>query len=121
MRRQITSFPALECFRAAAAHESFSKAADSLYLTHGAVNRAVRLLEGDLDTALFTRRNRSVFLTDKGHKLAQAVAHGLGHIESVVRSIRTEQANAPVMVSCEPTLMMRWLIPRIPDLRRLHP
>jgi hypothetical protein len=41
---------------------------------------AVRLLENDLGTALFTRRNRSVFLADAGHKLTQSVAHGLGHI-----------------------------------------
>ncbi|MCO6178779.1 LysR family transcriptional regulator [Ciceribacter sp. RN22] len=121
MKRPITSLPALECFRAAAAVESISKAAEKLNLTHGAVSRAVRLLEGDIGTALFTRRNRAVFLTDEGRRLAQAVTHGLGHIEAAIRDIRAEQANAPVTVSCEPTLMMRWLIPRIPDLKRMHP
>lgn len=121
MRREITSLPALECFRAAAACESFSKAADQLNLTHGAVSRAVRLLEVDLGAPLFVRRNRAVFLTDEGRKLAQAVEQGLGHIETAVRNIRVERANAPVTVSCEPTLMMRWLIPRMPALRLLHP
>lgn len=121
MRSPITSLPALSCFRAAAKFESFSKAADSLNLTHGAVSRAVRLLESDLGTALFTRRNRSVFLTDAGRKLAQSVTHGLGHIEDTISSIRAEQVHVQVTVSCEPTLMMRWLIPRLSTFRRQYP
>lgn len=121
MKRQITSLPALECFRAAAEFESFSQAADSLNLTHGAISRAVRLLEVDLGTALFTRRNRAVFLTPEGRKLADAVTHGLGHIEGAVRGIIAAQAKAPVTVSCEPTLLMRWLIPQMPEFHLLHP
>lgn len=121
MRREITSLPALECFRAAAEHESFSRAADQLNRTHGAISRAVRLLELDLGAPLFVRRNRAVFLTDEGRRLAHAVEQGLGHIEMAVRDIRAERANAPVTVSCEPTLLMRWLIPRMPALQRLHP
>lgn len=105
----------------AAEYESFSKAADRLALTHGAISRAVRLLEDDLGTALFERRNRSVFLTDAGRKLAQAVAHGLDHIDAAAQSIRAQRASAPITVSCEPTLMMRWLIPRMPGFKALHP
>ncbi len=111
MRQHITSLPALACFRVAAELESFSKAADRLNLTHGAVSRAVRLLEEDLGTSLFERRNRAVFLTDAGRRLAQVVARGLGEIEEEAQRIKAEHANAPVTVSCEPTLMMRWLIP----------
>lgn len=121
MKRPVTSLPALACFRVAAECESFSKAADRLNLTHGAVSRAVRLLEDDLGTALFSRRNRAVLLTDTGRRLSHAVAHGLDHIDEAVRRIRSEQAGAPVTVSCEPTLMMRWLIPRMPAFHALHP
>ncbi|AGT08797.1 LysR substrate-binding domain-containing protein [Paracoccus aminophilus] len=121
MRRQITSLPALECFRAAAELESFSKAADQLNLTHGAISRAVRLLEEDLGTALFVRRNRAVFLTDDGRQLAQAVAYGFDHIEGAIQSIRAARIQAPVTVSCEPTLMMRWLIPRMAGFHARHP
>lgn len=121
MRQHITSLPALACFRVAAELESFSKAADRLNLTHGAVSRAVRLLEEDLGTSLFERRNRAVFLTDAGRRLAQVVARGLGEIEEEAQRIKAEHANAPVTVSCEPTLMMRWLIPRMPQFHSAHP
>nr|WP_255701440.1 LysR family transcriptional regulator [Afifella sp. H1R] len=121
MGRHITSLPALACFRVAAELESFSKAADRLNLTHGAISRAVRLLEDDLGTALFERRNRAVFLTDAGRRLAQVVARGLGEIEEEAQRIKEEHADAPVTISCEPTLMMRWLIPRMPLFHAAHP
>jgi len=121
MRQHITSLPALACFRVAAELESFSKAADRLNLTHSAVSRAVRLLEDDLGTPLFERRNRAVFLTETGRRLAHVVARGLGEIEEEAQRIKAERANAPVTISCEPTLMMRWLIPRMPQFHAAHP
>jgi LysR family glycine cleavage system transcriptional activator len=116
MERPITSLPSLLCFRAAAQHESFSKAAHALNLTHGAVSRAVRLLEEDLGTPLFERRNRAVFLTDEGRKLAAVTIDGLGRIEAAARLIRSSRKDRVLTLSCEPTLMMRWLIPRLPTL-----
>lgn len=47
-----------------------------MHLTHGAISRAVRLLEDDLGVTLFDRRSRRVFLTDAGRHLAQAVHEG---------------------------------------------
>lgn len=121
MRQHVTSLPALACFRVAAELESFSKAAERLNLTHGAVSRAVRLLEDDLGTQLFERRNRAVFLTDAGRRFAHVVARGLGQIEEEALRIKAEHVSAPVTVSCEPTLMMRWLIPRMPQFHAEHP
>ncbi|MBX8827211.1 LysR family transcriptional regulator [Ochrobactrum sp. SFR4] len=121
MRTPVTSLPALNCFRAAAEHLSFSKAADQLNLTHSAVSRAVRLLEQDIGTALFERRNRAVFLTDAGRELAQATQQGLGIIEAAVSRLKVDHEHAPVTISCEPTLLMRWLIPRIPLFQKACP
>lgn len=119
--RSITSLPALSYFRVAAELESFSKAADTLNVTHGAISRAVRLLEDDLETSLFERRNRAVFLTDAGRRLALVVSKGLGDIEAEVRRIKEDSAKATLTVSCEPTLMMRWLIPRLQEFQEMHP
>ena len=94
MRANLPSLMALRCFEAAARHENFSRAADELCLTHGAVSRAVRLLEDDLGVALFQRRSRRVFLTDAGRKLAQAVHDGLGLMRHAAQELRTEAARA---------------------------
>jgi len=112
---------ALRCFEAAARLESFSRVADTLNLTHGAVSRAVRLVEDDLGVALFERRSRRVFLTDAGRKLAAAVREGFALVEAAVHEIKEEARVPALVVSCEPTLLMRWLIPRLPDFQRQHP
>uniref|UniRef100_UPI003F493785 LysR family transcriptional regulator n=1 Tax=Cupriavidus yeoncheonensis TaxID=1462994 RepID=UPI003F493785 len=119
---RLPSLMALRCFEAAARHENFSRAADELHLTHGAVSRAVRLLEEELGVSLFERRSRRVFLTDAGRKLAQAVHDGLGLMRQAAHELRTEASRARRWVlSCEPTLLMRWLIPRWPDFQAKYP
>ncbi len=119
---RLPSLPALRCFEAAARHQNFSRAADELHLTHGAISRAVRLLEDELDVALFERRSQRVFLTDAGRKLAHAVGKGLGVMQQAVDEVRAS-ARQPRrwVLSCEPTLLMRWLIPRWPDFQARHP
>lgn len=119
---RLPSLMALRCFEAAARLEHFSRAADELHLTHGAVSRAVRLLEEELGVQLFERRSRRVFLTDAGRTLAQAVGQGFGLMLQAVTALRAS-ARQPQrwVLSCEPTLLMRWLIPRWPDFQRQHP
>ncbi|WP_104666318.1 LysR substrate-binding domain-containing protein [Ensifer adhaerens] len=118
---RLPPLAALRCFEAAARLESFSRAADVLHLTHGAISRAVRLIEDDLGVALFERRSRRVFLTEAGRKLAAAVRDGFGLVENAVREIREVSQMPTLVVSCEPTLLMRWLIPRLPDFQARHP
>ncbi|MBS79263.1 LysR family transcriptional regulator [Variovorax sp.] len=118
---RLPSLMALRCFATAARTQNFSQAADSLHLTHGAVSRAVRMLEDDLGLALFERRNRGVFLTEAGRRLQRAVDEGFGLIEEATRELRHSARETPLVLSCEPTLLMRWLIPRWPDFQARHP
>jgi DNA-binding transcriptional LysR family regulator len=119
---RLPSLLALRCFEAAARLENFSRAAEALNLTHGAVSRAVRLLEDELGVALFERRKRRVFLTDAGGKLARAVRDGLDLMRQATHELRASARQARRWVlSCEPTLLMRWLIPRWPEFQARHP
>ena len=115
VNQRLPSLLALRCFEAAARLENFSRAADELHLTHGAISRAVRLLEDELDVTLFERRGRRVFLTEVGRTLARAVSGGFGLMRQAVGELRASAHQARRLVlSCEPTLLMRWLIPRWP-------
>lgn len=119
---RLPSLLALRCFEAAARQENFTRAAAELHLTHGAVSRAVRGLEDDLGMALFDRRSRRVFLTEAGRQLAQAVRQGLDVIREAVSELRAQaRQQRQWVLSCEPTLLMRWLIPRWPDFQAKHP
>jgi LysR family glycine cleavage system transcriptional activator len=117
---RLPSLTGLRCFEVAGRTESFSKAADELHLTHGAVSRAIRQLEDELGVPLFERRNRAVFLTDAGRRLAATVTDAFTAIRRATRAIRAARDRS-VTIACEPSLLMRWLIPRLPDFERTHP
>ncbi|MEX5610668.1 LysR family transcriptional regulator [Pseudomonas protegens] len=120
-RRRLPPLSALRCFEAAARLESFTQAGATLHLTHGAISRAVRALEEDLGTPLFERRSQRVFLTAAGAELLHSVTQALDLIESTASRLRAPAPAAPLVLSCEPTLLMRWLIPRMPGFYAEHP
>lgn len=118
---RLPSLIALRSFESAARLENFSRAAEELHLTHGAVSRAVRLLEDDLGVLLFERRSRRVFLTDAGRMLALAVGEGFDVMQRAIDALRARSLKQKRWVlSCEPTLMMRWLLPRWPAFQTQH-
>ncbi|SPA18809.1 putative transcription regulator, LysR family [Cupriavidus taiwanensis] len=108
-------------FEAAARHESFARAAEELHLTHGAVSRQIRQLEDTLGVALFERRNRGVFLTEAGRSLFAAATQSMEGLAAAAARIRTQPAGRALVLSCEPTIAMRWLIPRLPRFAARHP
>ena len=112
---------ALRFFDVAARLGSFVNAADELHLTHGAVSRQIRQLEQSLGVALFERRNRAVFLTPQGVLLQAATRQAFEQLDAAMTALRNPVRNAPLVVSCEPTLSMKWLIPRLGDFYRRYP
>ncbi|NMM37766.1 MAG: LysR family transcriptional regulator [Glaciimonas sp.] len=120
MARQVP-LNTLRFFEAAARLGSFVKAADELRLTHGAVSRQIRLLEESLGTALFERRNRGVFLTQQGEQLLSATQQAFERLDAAMEALRKPVRHVPLVVSCEPTISMKWLIPRLSDFYKQHP
>ena len=45
---------------------SFTKAADTLYVSQSSISQAIKALEEDLNTTLFVRQNNKIFLTKAG-------------------------------------------------------
>ncbi len=108
-------------FEAAARHESFTRAAEELHLTHTAVSRQIRALEEDLGVRLFERRNRAVFLTDAGRDLARAVSAGLESIAARAGDLRGARRSGEVVLFVELYLAIYWLMPRLSDFHERHP
>ncbi|HAT30681.1 MAG TPA: LysR family transcriptional regulator [Janthinobacterium sp.] len=120
----MSKLPALNTLRffdVAARLGSFVKAAEELHLTHGAISRQIRLLEEALGTALFERRNRAVFLTEHGVLLQAATRQAFEQLGAAIETLRKPPRNAPLVVSCEPTIAMKWLIPRLGGFYQRHP
>jgi LysR family transcriptional regulator, glycine cleavage system transcriptional activator len=104
---------ALRVFEAAARLLSFTRAADELHLTQGAVSRQVRLLEDSLGKPLFVRLVRQVELTEDGRELFAAVRGALREIEAAAARIRADGHRRVVTLQVLPTLASLWLMPRL--------
>jgi LysR family glycine cleavage system transcriptional activator len=115
----LPSLHALRCLEAAARHSSMSRAATELCVTHGAISRQVRQLEEHLGVALFVRGHRRIELTREGAALAHAVGRGLQSMRDGVGEVRRLRGG-PLVVSCEPTLTLSWLVPRLPRAPELE-
>ena len=122
MRRKIPSLQALACFEAAARHESYTRAAQELALTQGAVSRQITALEEFVGVALFRRTRHGVALTERGAEYAAQVAPRLQALEQDTLDVMSAQGRGGTLhLAAVPTFATRWLIPRLPDLARLHP
>ncbi len=91
-------------------------AAQELHVTHGAVSRQVQNIERSLGVSLFERQTRALRPTPQARQLAAVVRDALDQIDAAARQISHRTPAGPLTLSCEPTLLMRWLIPRLPDL-----
>ncbi len=120
-KRRLPPLKALPAFEEAAQHLSFSAAARELNLTHGAISRQMKSLETHLGVRLFRRLNRRVELTDAGTALLPAVRNALDVVEASAARLSAATRQGPLVVSCLPTFMMRWLIPRLYDFNARHP
>ncbi len=113
---------ALLAFEAAARLQSFTKAAEELHLTHGAISRAVAQIEERIGVALFKRQNRRVYLTLAGQRLLKTSRQTLDALTETVEEIHRHDIDSPfLVVSCEPSLAMRWLMPRLGQFKTLCP
>ncbi len=111
----------LKIFEAVARLHGFSAAAEELSLSHSAVSRRVSELEARLGVRLLQRTSRRVALTPAGEVLFQAAREGLRRIAEAAESITRTPANPPLLVSCERSLAMRWLIPRLSGFQDANP
>lgn len=108
-------------FEATVRHASMTAAAQELHVTHGAVSRQIQNLERALGVTLFERGTRTLRPTPEARQLAAAVRDALDQIDTAARLISRRPDTGPLTLSCEPTLLMRWLIPRLPDLKAHAP
>jgi DNA-binding transcriptional LysR family regulator len=111
----------LATFDSASRHLSFTKAAAERFVTQSAVSRQIRALEDDLGVPLFTRRHRSLALTDDGARLHEAVTRALSEVRAVVSRIRSPKRRDVISLTTTPGLASLWLIPRLAGFLRDNP
>ncbi|MFT0533886.1 LysR family transcriptional regulator [Castellaniella hirudinis] len=121
MRKRLPSTQALLAFEAAARHESFTRAAQELSLTQGAICRQVAGLEALVGVLLFQRVRRGVRLTDAGERYARLVRRQLDTLERDTQAVMAHQSGGVLELAVVPTFATRWLLPRLAQLRSARP
>jgi len=113
---RLPPFFALRALEAAARHRSYSRAAQELAVTHGAVSQQIRRLEAELGARLFERRGNAMIPTPDAQRLAVEVARGLGVLKNAVADFHAAAVRDPLVVSLDPQFANRWLPTRLQRL-----
>ncbi|MEK9969860.1 MAG: transcriptional regulator GcvA [Ferrovibrio sp.] len=118
----LPSLNALRAFSVAGRHLSFTRAAEELHVTQGAVSRLVKQLEDDLGVSLFSRGPRGLVLTEAGAAYLPPLNDAFERLQAATRLIvRSGRPANRLAITMLPTFAMRWFMPRLADFNRLHP
>lgn len=121
MGRRLPPLLAARYFESVARHLSFTRAAEELHLTQGAISLQIRKLEAFLGTPLFVRRARHIELTEAGKLFHDACRALLDGFEKAVESISDHQNLQTLTVSTIPTIGILWLMPRLSSFTSQEP
>lgn len=117
---EIPSLPALRAFEAAVRHQSLSKAAGELNVTHAAIAQHVRKLEDEFGVPLLLRQGRGVAATQDGRALADSLNRGFFEIGVGVRTLKKLRNEGPLNITTTPSFAANWLMPRMGDFWEKH-
>ncbi|MEK9281418.1 LysR family transcriptional regulator [Bradyrhizobium sp. ISRA442] len=102
MRPHLPPLNALKAFEAAARHESFTRAAEELCVTQGAVSHQVKALETELAIKLFNRERQRLIITEAGRDYLAVVRDALDRIAAGTERLLQRQSAGVLTVSTSP-------------------
>lgn len=110
-------------FRAVCQNNSFSNAAQELFMTQSAVSQAISKLEKELDIQLFNRTSKGVELTTEGKVLHEHVKSALGMIqvaEDKLAEFKTLQTGK-LRIGVGDTISRYFLLPYLEEFHEANP
>lgn len=116
-----TTFSGLRIFSVAAQELSFTRAAERLSVTTGAVSQQIKQLEDRLGFRLFRRLPRRLELTDEGKRLAATVATAYTSVDDEIQRLSRGLMSGAIRLRSVPSFLSTWLMPRLPRLQARFP
>jgi LysR family glycine cleavage system transcriptional activator len=120
MRPRLPPLNALKAFEAAARHESFTRAADELCVTQGAVSQQVKALEAVLSVKLFNRERQRLIITEAGRDYLTIIRDALDRIAIGTERLLERQSAGVLTVSTSPDFASKWLVHRLGHFAEAH-
>ena len=121
MPRRLPSLNALKAFEAAARHESFTRAADELCVTQGAVSHQVKALEAELGFRLFHRERQRLVITEAGRSYLEVVRDAFDRLAAGTERLLQRQSAGVLTVTTSPNFAAKWLVHRLGRFAEVHP
>ena len=118
---RLPPLKALRAFEAAARHLSFSKAAEELFVTPGAISQQIKLLEEFLGVSLFKRMHRRILLTDSAQCILPGIQSGLNQMSNALDELKSINFERPITITTPPSFATKWLVPRLKSFRKSNP
>lgn len=110
----------LQAFEAASRLGSFSRAAEELSLTPGAISRQIRQLEDWSSLTLFKRNGPKVSLTDDGTALLTRLVGPLSALHQAIYP-PADTTQKTLHIATLASIAKEWLLPRLDSFSSAHP
>jgi len=120
-RRRLPPLNALRAFEAAARHLNFSRAADELAVTPGAVSQQIQNLEDYVGAALFKRTPKGLLLTDAAQTALPALREAFDRLAEAASLLTAAVDGRRLTVTVAPSFAAKWLVPRLGRFEEQHP
>ncbi|MBN4666265.1 transcriptional regulator GcvA [Pandoraea sp. CB10b_02] len=118
--RDLPPTATLRTFEVATRHATFTSAAAELFITQSAVSHQLKNLEEIWGLQLF-ERGKTLRLTPAGAALAPLVREFFSKLEATLADLREQNGRVRLRVNTTYSFALKWLLPRLPGLARLHP
>ncbi|QPQ54698.1 LysR family transcriptional regulator [Allosphingosinicella flava] len=119
--RRLPPLTAIEAFVQVARLGSVKAAAETLSLSSPALSRRLQALERFLGRPLFTRRHQAVTLNSDGERLLQDIAPSIDALALAMERAMSPGELMRLRLGVLPLFAAQRLMPRLPELRALHP
>jgi LysR family glycine cleavage system transcriptional activator len=119
--RRLPPLNAVRAFEAAARHLSFTRAAEELAVTQGAVSHQVKALEAQLGLRLFHRLHQRLELTDAGAGYLPVVREAFDRLAAGTEQLVARERSNRLTVSVSPNFAAKWLVHRLGRFVLDHP
>lgn len=121
MRRRLPPLNALRAFEAAARHLNFSRAAEELSVTPGAVSQQIQNLEDYVGESLFKRTPRGLLLTDAAQTALPSLREAFDRLAEAASLLTAAVDGRRLTLTAAPSFAAKWLVPRLGRFEAAHP
>ena len=120
-RRRLPPLNALRAFESAARHLNFSRAAEELTVTPGAVSQQIQNLEDYVGAPLFKRTPKGLLLTDAAQTALPALREAFDRLAEAASMLTAAVDGRRLTLTAAPSFAAKWLVPRLGRFEQLHP